>query len=155
MIQAMCVLFSPALQQSFWKKQTLFPDVFCHIFMTDLNRTLSDKISASIRLETDGQDSEQPLPLSTSLALLWTWVDFLQRLSRTLSWEQHSTGAEWPSPADWATDGALQPPPSTFFKDQSQAGQVLVSWLRQSRWKQETSVEQAACNSNKGLIFLV
>lgn len=42
MIQAMCDLLSAALQQSFWKKQTLFPDVFRHIFMTDSNRTLSD-----------------------------------------------------------------------------------------------------------------
>lgn len=151
MIQAMCDLLSAALQQSFWKKQTLFPDVFRHIFMTDSNRTLSD-INLGFHWAWDWWSGlcEWPLPLTTSLALLWTWVDCLQRLSRTLSWEQHSTGAGWQ-----LMEPCSHPTPPILFKDQSRAGQVLVPWLGQSRWKQETSAERAACNSNKGLIFLV
>lgn len=151
MIQAMCDLLSPALQQSFWKKQTLFPDVFCHIFMTDLNRTLSDK-NLSFQWAWDWWSGlcERPLPLTTSLALLWTWVDCLQRLSRTLSWEQQSTRAEWQ-----LMEPCSHLPPHSSRTNHRRGRCSFRSWGRAGERKQETSAERAACNSNKGLIFLV
>lgn len=157
MIQAMCVLLYPALQQSFWKKQTVFPDVFCHILMTDLNRTVSRQ-NLSFHQAWDWWSGlcEQPLPLATSLTLLWTGVDCLQRLSRALSWEQHCR-ARVASPADWASSrwspAATSLPPSLTLQGPIMGRCSFPDWGRagESKRPQRTG----SLHSNKGLIFLV
>lgn len=59
------------------------------------------------------------------------------------------------SPADRAADGALQPAPSLHTLQGPITGQVLISWGRARESESETSAERAACDSNKGLMFLV
>lgn len=150
MIQAMCDLLSAALQQSFWKKQTLFPDVFRHIFMTDSNRTLSD-INLGFHWAWDWWSGlcEWPLPLTTSLALLWTWVDCLQRLSRTLSWEQHSTGAGWQ-----LMEPCSHPPPPYSSRTNHGRGRCsFPSWGRAGESKRPRRSGQPA-TPIKALFFL-
>lgn len=148
--------FSSIQQQSFWKEQTVFPDVFCHILKTDLNCTFSRQ-NLSFHLAWDRWSGlcEQPWPLATPLALLWTGVDCFQRLSRALSWEQHCR-ARVASPADWESSrwspAATSLPPS-HFKDQSRAGAHFLAGAEQVKARDLSG--RAACNSNKGLIFLV
>lgn len=122
--------------------------------MTDCNRTFSR------------QKSQLPLGLGLAVRTQWTafyswshpwhcsghgWIVFRGRAGH---WTGSSTtGAGWPSPADWTADGALQSPPFTIFKDQSRGRCSFPGWGRAGESKKPQRNRQPA-TPIKALFFL-